>query len=151
MKKLIPVFALVMLCFYSCKEETKKTKSKVVTPSERPITPPPDFNTLTGVVGGAHYICPQNCVGGTSSAQGTCPVCSTALAHNQGFHNTPNITTPTTTNPAVTNSAATPAPGPNLAGQYHYTCTNGCAGGGDTVGKCSSCAGDLTHNQAFHI
>ena len=141
MKKLIPVFALVILCLYSCKEEPKRTitEPKVTPVVEQPTTPPPSTNDLTNIVGGAHYICPQNCVGGTSSAQGTCPVCSTALAHNQGFHSTTNNTNPLSNGPIATpNSTNTttttptlPTSGPNAAGVYHYTCANGCAGGGD--------------------
>jgi len=145
MKKLILVFALLMLCFYSCNKEPKKTIShpKVVTPIEKPIPTLQKSNTTTEVLGGAHYICPKNCIGGNSSTKGTCAVCNSSLAHNQGFHNTLNNTTPKTTIPA-------PSSGPNLAGQYHYTCANGCAGGGDSEGKCSSCNGDLAHNTAYH-
>lgn len=145
MKKLIPIFTLVILCFYSCKKETKKTvtQSKEV-PVWEQQTPQLQNNTTAGVIGGAHYICPNKCVGGTSDKQGICSVCNTVLAHNQGFHNTPNInTTPNST----TNN---PTSGPNAAGQYHYTCANGCAGGGDSIGKCSSCSGDLAHNTAYH-
>ena len=149
MKKLIPVFALLLFCFYSCKEEPKKAKPKFVPISERPTPTLPYSNTATGVVGGAHYICPKNCEGGTSSTQGTCPTCNSELAHNQGFHNT-STQTPTFNNSIQTTPAAAPTSGPNAAGQYHYTCTNGCAGGGDAVGKCSTCAGDLAHNAAFH-
>jgi hypothetical protein len=148
MKKLIPVFALLMLCFYSCKKEPKKTipKSKVVAPTEKTIPKIQNSNASTGVIGGAHYICPKNCIGGNSSATGNCSVCSSVLAHNQGFHNTPsnnNIITPSATTP-------TPTSGQNAVGQYHYTCANGCAGGGDSAGKCVSCNGNLAHNAAFH-
>ena len=168
MKKLIPVFALFILCLYSCKEEAKKanTNSNEVPVIEKPIvtpqvettesaTPQPATNNaaVTNIVGGAHYLCPKNCVGGESSAQGTCPVCSTALAHNQGFHNTNPLTNGPLSTPNITNTTAptaTPASGPNAAGVYHYTCANGCAGGGDALGKCASCAGDLAHNAAYH-
>ena len=137
MKKLIPIFALLLLCIYSCKTEPKKTftQPKDVPLSERPIPTLPNSNNIAnGVVGGAHYICPNNCEGGTSGAQGSCPVCNEALAHNQGFHNTPSSTTNTTTTPSSLTPSNTPASGPNLAGQYHYTCSNGCSGGGDAAG-----------------
>ena len=150
MKKLIPVFAFLILCLYSCKEEPKKTftQPKDVPLSERPIpTLPNSNNAATAVAGGSHYICPNNCEGGNSGTQGTCPVCSTVLAHNPGFHNAPSSPN---LSPNTTAPAPTPTSGPNLAGQYHYTCANGCAGGGDSAGKCSSCAGDLAHNAAFH-
>lgn len=149
MKKLIPIFALLVVCFYSCKTEEKKaaTHPLNVPFNERPVPVLPSMNnSATNVVGGAHYICPKKCKGGSSSAQGACPVCNTALAHNQAFHNTPQ--TPVTT--PISTPVAPTAAGPNAAGQYHYTCANGCAGGGDAAGKCNSCAGDLAHNAAFH-
>lgn len=148
MKKLFPIF--VLLCCFSCKTEEKKAPVNPLTVpfNERPTPQLPNNNSSSvNIVGGAHYICPKKCDGGTSSVQGTaCPVCKTPLAHNQGFHNTQNknsnspISTPTTPT----------ASGPNASGQYHYTCTNGCAGGGDAAGKCNTCSGDLAHNAAFH-
>ena len=34
---------------------------------------------------------------------------------------------------------------------YHYTCPNGCeGGGGDTQGSCPVCNAALVHNQAYH-
>ena len=150
MKKLIPIFALLIVCFYSCKTEKKKnvpTHPLNMPFNERPIPTLPNANNLAvSVVGGAHYICPNKCKGGTSNVKGTaCTVCKTPLAHNQGFHNTPQ--TPTT---PISTPVAPTAAGPNAAGQYHYTCANGCAGGGDAAGKCNSCGGDLAHNAAFH-
>ncbi len=149
MKKLIPIFALLIVCFYSCKKEDKKTTTHPLNIpfNERPIpTLPGTSNATTGIIGGAHYICPKKCKGGTSGIKGACPVCNTALAHNQGFHNKPN--NPATT--PISTPVVQPASGPNAAGQYHYTCKNGCAVGGDAAGKCNSCAGDLAHNTAFH-
>ena len=151
MKKLIPLFALFIVCFSSCKkEEEKKAPVNLLNMplNERPIPTLPNSNNLaTGVVGGAHYICPKKCEGGTSSAQGACPVCKTTLAHNQAFHNT---ATPTTTSTPAASPLAKPASGPNAKGIYHYTCKNGCAGGGDAAGKCASCSSDLAHNAAYH-
>ena len=149
MKKLIPIFALIF-CLLSCKSEDKKTPTnpQTIPLSERPIPTLPNANNLAvSVVGGAHYLCPNKCNGGASSVKGTtCPVCKTTLAHNQGFHNTPNKTTST----PISTPVASTATGPNASGQYHYTCAIGCAGGGDTAGKCNSCGGDLAHNAAFH-
>ncbi|MGG6230677.1 hypothetical protein [Tenacibaculum sp. SDUM215027] len=149
MKKIFAIFVL-LCCFYSCKTEEKKAPVNPLTVpfSERPTPKLPNTNNVsTGVIGGAHYICPKKCKGGTSNIKGTtCPVCQTPLAHNQGFHNTPNKTSNTPTSTPVT----PPTSGPNAAGQYHYTCANGCAGGGDAAGKCNSCNGNLAHNAAFH-
>ncbi len=148
MKKSIPFFALLILCFYSCKKEVKKTQTQ---PKEIPVKKVqipklPSSNAATGVIDGAHYLCPNNCIGGASGNKGNCSTCNTALAHNPGFHNNSgNIsTTPNTTIPQK------PTSGPNASGQYHYTCASGCAGGGDAVGKCSNCSGDLAHNAAYH-
>ncbi|WP_440066219.1 hypothetical protein [Tenacibaculum discolor] len=149
MKKIFTLFVL-LCCFYSCKTEEKKAPVNPLTIpfSERP-TPqlPNNNNNSVNIIGGAHYICPKKCEGGTSNVQGTsCPVCKTPLAHNQGFHNTQNKTSNSPISTPVTQTTS----GPNAAGQYHYTCTNGCAGGADTTGKCNSCNGDLAHNAAFH-
>lgn len=148
MKKLIPIFALLIFCFYSCKKEVKKTQTQ---PKEVPVkeAPTPKLSTsnaTTGVVGGAHYLCPNNCIGGASANKGNCSVCNTALTHNVGFHNTQGKKVNAT--PNITPKK--PTSGPNASGQYHYTCTNGCAGGGDAAGKCSNCSENLAHNVAFH-
>lgn len=149
MKKIIPFFALIILCLYSCKKDNQKVAipQKNVPISERPIPTLPNSNVNKGVVnGGAHYICPNSCQGGTSNAKGTCPVCSTQLAHNQGFHAAPSSNTNTsTTNPAPVKSS-----GPNAAGEYHYICTNGCSGGADAKESCSNCSAELAHNTAYH-
>lgn len=147
MKKVIPIFALLIFCFYSCKKEVKKTQTqtKEVPVKEVQIPKPAKSNATTAVIGGAHYLCPNNCIGGASGNKGNCSICNTALAHNPGFHNTPgNLSTTPNTTPKK------PTSGPNASGQYHYTCANGCAGGGDAVGKCSSCSGNLAHNPGFH-
>ncbi|WP_299157366.1 heavy metal-binding domain-containing protein [uncultured Tenacibaculum sp.] len=149
MKKLIPIFVLFIVCFYSCKKEEKKTSVHPLSIpfNERPVPTLPNANNIaTGVVGGAHYICPKKCKGGTSSAKGACPICSTELTHNQAFHNKPINTTIA----PISTPVATPASGPNAKGEYHYKCKNGCAGGEDAAGKCRSCSSDLEHNTAYH-
>ena len=112
MKKLIPIYALIC-CLLSCKSEDKKTPTnpQTIPLSERPIPTLPNANNLAvSVVGGAHYLCPNKCNGGASSVKGTtCPVCKTTLAHNQGFHNTPNKTTST----PISTPVASPTIGPN--------------------------------------
>ncbi|OIQ39146.1 MAG: hypothetical protein BM563_04875 [Bacteroidetes bacterium MedPE-SWsnd-G1] len=148
MKYLLPILAVLLLV--SCKSEEKKPITPVenVPLNERPLPPLPGAGaaTATNVIGGPHYICPKNCVGGNGPAAGACPVCETQMTHNQGFHTTPNTSpaTPTTPNTPATTS------GPNANGQWHYTCSNGCAGGGDAAGNCSNCGNALAHNAAYH-
>lgn len=88
-----------------------------------------------------HYICPNNCEGSGGAMQGTCPVCGTDYIHNQAYHNQ------ATGDPA---QSAQTTPATNAAGQYHYTCSNGCAGGSGTQGNCSVCGNALVHNAAYH-
>lgn len=40
--------------------------------------------------------------------------------------------------------------GANAQGVYHYTCSNGCAGGAASAGDCANCGNKLAHNQAYH-
>ena len=149
MKKICSILVLLS-CLFSCKTEEKKAPVNPLTVpfNERPVPKLPNTNnTSVNVVGGVHYICPNKCEGGSSNTKGaTCSVCKTPLAHNQAFHNTQN----NTSNTPIATPETLPTSGPNAAGQYHYTCTNGCIGGADAAGKCNSCNGDLAHNAAFH-
>lgn len=102
-----------------------------------------------------HYKCPNNCAGGVGDGAGNCPVCGTALAHNQAYHNnpTPSATPSTTITPGTPN--ATPAseansPAQNAAGVFHYTCPKGCAGGAAGAGSCATCGAALAHNADYH-
>lgn len=149
MKKLIPLLAIAVILF-SCDKEVKKiaAPTKEVPLNERPIPALPGASASNTVIGGAHYICPKNCVGGIGAAAGKCPVCETEMAHNQGFHignNDTNSATPAATTPATNTGDL-----PNANGQYHYTCTNGCSGGKGKAGNCDSCGSALEHNSAFH-
>ena len=50
---------------------------------------------------------------------------------------------------------ATPAapgaePAQNSAGVWHYTCSNGCAGGAGAAGDCATCGNALAHNSVYH-
>lgn len=102
-----------------------------------------------------HYYCATHPEKGGSD-QGSCPDCGAALIHNQAFHNTP--ATPAapaaTSTPIVPGSnpvaPATPAAATNAAGVYHYTCSNGCAGGAGAQANCTSCGNPLAHNAAYH-
>lgn len=41
-------------------------------------------------------------------------------------------------------------PPQNAAGVWHYTCPNGCAGGGGAAGPCATCGTTLAHNTNYH-
>ncbi|MBK6731689.1 MAG: hypothetical protein IPG60_12290 [Bacteroidetes bacterium] len=121
-----------------------------VNPPAITTTPIPGV-TNSGKAGVQHYTCPNNCVGSGSSAQGTCPVCSSAYQHNQAYHNTGNQTggqPPATTIQPGINQSKTAAQ--NSKGIYHYTCSKGHPGGAGSAGSCASCGGALSHNQAYH-
>ena len=152
MKNLITLFAIALVLFACNKEVKKKSTSRPIQDiplNERAIPVLPGLSTSNTVIGGAHYICPKNCIGGNGTSAGKCSVCETEMAHNQGFHtnqNTNSISVPTSPNiPASTTSD-----GPNANGQFHYTCSNGCTGGAGKAGNCSSCGNALEHNTAYH-
>lgn len=56
---------------------------------------------------------------------------------------------PTPPSAAVQNPAI-PEPTQNAAGVWHYTCNQGCAGGGGKDDTCATCGGALAHNTAYH-
>jgi hypothetical protein len=56
---------------------------------------------------------------------------------------------PTLPNAAVQNPAI-PQSNQNTEGVWHYTCSQGCAGGGGKDDNCITCGGSLAHNQAYH-
>ncbi len=58
---------------------------------------------------------------------------------------TPNVARPVTTPPNKT-----PEPAQNLKGVWHYTCSDGCAGGAGSAIACASCGKTLVHNQEYH-
>lgn len=108
----------------------------------------------------AHYTCQTPGCTGSGAAQGNCPVCSKPLVHNAAYHAQANpgapSTTPTTpimidpaTGKPTTATPATPPSAKNAAGEYHYACPAGHAGGA-AAGKCSTCGAELTHNSAYH-
>lgn len=161
------LLTFVVLClglsFSSCQSgESKKIREDArqalpappagdvaTTPATPPATPPATNPNEP------HYKCPNNCSGGVGAAAGPCPVCGTELAHNQAYHvPQTTTTTPTADNPLnVTpppSTTQTPAPATNAAGVYHYTCSNGCAGGGASASACATCGATLVHNQAYH-
>jgi hypothetical protein len=118
-----------------------------------PTDPAPATAPATASTGGLqHYVCPKGCKGGGGAAQGNCPVCGTAMTHNQAFHaqDPKNTTTPSPTQMPTPPPATTPEPAQNAAGVWHYTCGKGCAGGAGSAGNCAKCGGSLAHNAAYH-
>jgi len=127
-------------------------------PPSTPNTPEPAQNAA----GVWHYTCSNGCAGGGGSAT-ACATCGNLLAHNSAYHNSAGAGTPSTASPAITATgidgtpispppAAPKAPEPpqNAAGVWHYTCANGCAGGGGAAIACVSCGNLLAHNSAYH-
>lgn len=58
-------------------------------------------------------------------------------------------------NSSTDNKTSTPDPitsenTQNTASAFHYTCSNGCAGGAASAVNCTTCGTLLVHNQAFH-
>lgn len=94
-----------------------------------------------------HYTCPNGCEGGGGDSQGTCPVCNTALVHNQAYHTQQTNQQMNTQNTMQNNTAAT---GQNSAGIFHYVCPDGHPGGAASSGSCATCGKALVHNQAYH-
>ncbi|MBT8265496.1 MAG: hypothetical protein KJO41_07045 [Bacteroidia bacterium] len=57
--------------------------------------------------------------------------------------------TPNSTNSQTSNQTAT-EPAQNAQGVYHYTCSQGCAGGAASAVNCATCGNLLVHNQGYH-
>ncbi|MFT6810591.1 MAG: hypothetical protein ACJA01_003836 [Saprospiraceae bacterium] len=145
--------SLVVFCLLlaSCGGKSVDRPDPILTPEQvqqqatQQATPviPPGGVLAPGV---KHYTCPNNCAGSGGDAQGTCPGCGTAYAHNQAFHDQA-ITQGT--QPAAQPNAA-PEPPQNTAGIWHYTCSNGCAEGAGNAIACASCGNTLVHNTTYH-
>ena len=172
------IYLLGILAFIACNNTpdrpesvlTEEQKNRTTTTTNNSVTPPTTPEPAQNAAGVWHYTCPNGCDGGAGSAQ-PCAKCGATLAHNSEYHNSGNATpttpaTPTTTttnvasfsdgqltttpnsNVNITGSGAEPAQ--NAAGVWHYTCPNGCAGGGGSAGPCGSCGATLAHNSAYH-
>lgn len=153
------IFTVLMAC-----NNSPDRPEPMLDPAYEPTTTPTNSNpvsagSVTPSTGGTvyHYICPNNCGGGDSA--GTCPVCGATYTHNQAFHNQTNAATTTTTTPdlgannaanVTTSSTQTPEPAQNAAGVWHYTCSNGCAGGAGSAIACATCGATLAHNSLYH-
>lgn len=156
------LFSLLALCsltvFFACgndQEVRDAATESVATPDAgaltTPQTTPPPAATpepAQNAEGVWHYTCPNGCEGGAGAA-GPCPKCGAQLAHNQAYHASNTETTPPV---QLQNNQPTPTPEPaqNAAGVWHYTCPNGCEGGGGAAGPCPKCGAQLAHNQAYH-
>jgi len=154
------------------------TSIPAVTPATSPLSGEPNagaaqpqtVNIPAGPDGVLHhYICTSN-DGGNGTAAGPCPVCGAPLAHNSAFHanqqgaDVPPITinnadgsssaptSITTSPPTIGGPTAAPQPEPpqNPKGVWHYTCSNGCAGGAGSASACAGCGGTLVHNPVYH-
>lgn len=161
------LFAFALLI--SCKSEnTLRDNANTPIAPNAPAAPAAPAATVN-VAGGAHYVCSlTGCTGTGAESAGSCSVCGNALAHNQAFHNqtTPGQTTnangglsplfntgadgaaQTITPQTITPPTAEPAQ--NANGVWHYTCSNGCAGGAGSAVACASCGSTLAHNTAYH-
>lgn len=142
-------FALVLT---SCKDDKASTPTETKDNVRQPLqvfdAPAQQNTTAQNTSGLYHYTCPNGCAGGAAAA-GNCSSCGSALAHNQAFHNTNKTPSTTPTNPTATQTP-TPEPSQNSAGIWHYTCSQGCAGGAGSAVNCSSCGNKLAHNSAYH-
>jgi len=171
----ILIFSFALLT--SCKNEGS-VGDNAPAAGTNPASPaaPAAAPATVNIIGGAHYVCTlTGCAGVGASGAGSCEVCGNALAHNQGFHAndaaaTPSTaneglsplftnpqsggaaagSTPASSNPALTTTPSTPEPAQNANGVWHYTCSNGCAGGAGSAIACASCGSTLAHNQGYH-
>lgn len=159
------IFVLAVFAIISCNNAPERPEPVLdpnyappASATPNPNTPEPAQNTA----GVWHYTCSNGCAGGGGSAT-ACATCGSTLVHNTEYHNTaaPSNTTAattTTTIPAgstgtnVTPAAVpkTPEPAQNASGVWHYTCNNGCSGGGGSATACASCGSTLVHNTAYH-
>jgi len=168
----LSIICLVLL--FACNNTPQRPES--ILPEN--YTPPPTATAPAAATPGAeppqnaegvwHYTCPNGCEGGGGGAT-ACTVCGTTLAHNTAYHastsvnsgatNPTTITSPSaipspgnTLNPTIVPppTQATPEPPQNAAGIWHYTCSNGCAGGAGSATACSACGSTLAHNTAYH-
>lgn len=153
-KILTVLICITTLSLYNCKDKAETTEE---TAKEAELQPLRVFDaqnqqsttSAQNVAGVYHYTCSNGCAGGAAAA-GNCATCGNTLSHNQAYHANTNTTTPTTPSTTPTTTPTTQTGGQNAAGVWHYTCSNGCSGGGASAGNCSSCGNALAHNTAYH-
>ena len=161
--------SLSMLLMVACGGETDTASNSqaATTPvANSPIIPPPsDANTATtppptaeppqNAIGVWHYTCPNGHPGGAGEGL-PCATCGTTLVHNTVYHESgdgavdPAAATTAATDPITDPAATTAEPPQNASGVWHYTCSNGCAGGGGSATACATCGSTLAHNQGYH-
>lgn len=121
---------------------------------------PKKVNAKTSAKKVQHYICENNCENSGAAVAGNCPVCKNPYLHNTAFHaddllkggpiNVQSNATQPGAPITTTNTNRAPEPAQNANGVYHYTCSNGCAGGAGTTTNCKACGEALAHNTAYH-
>lgn len=67
---------------------------------------------------------------------------------DEGYTPTEATSVPTSTTGTTTPTPTEPPQ--NAEGVWHYTCPNGCAGGGGSATACAGCGTTLAHNQEYH-
>lgn len=102
-----------------------------------------------------HYICDNNCENSGGDIAGNCPTCNTPYTHNQAWHDkdflkSGPLNVPKDESIRTDPTTPTQSPARNAKGVYHYTCSNGCAGGGASASECRVCGNTLVHNTAYH-
>lgn len=147
-----------VLFFYGCNDKSKTPEQTTTTPVEVSDTPKPTNPTTPATKEPAqnasgvwHYTCRIGCSGGAGSAV-ACQTCGTILAHNTAYHANANNATDSSpfATPSATRPTPTPEPAQNAAGVWHYTCSQGHAGGAGSAVACKTCNTTLTHNTAYH-
>ena len=143
---------------------TPAANSPITPPANDASAPPPAAEPPQNAVGVWHYTCSNGCAGGAGEGI-PCATCGTTLVHNPVYHETgdgavdpatisADATADATANaitPVADPAAATTAEPPqNEAGIWHYTCSNGCAGGAGSAVACATCGNTLEHNQVYH-
>jgi hypothetical protein len=152
------IIALIATLFTACSGKENKSAATQQPAATTPAVnaPAQTATTPAGTNAVHHYTCPNNCQGSGGETSGNCPVCGTAYVHNAAYHTQQQQqTAPHLDNPLFQQSpTATPPPtaepAQNAAGVFHYTCSNGCAGGSGTAGNCAKCGAALAHNAAYH-
>lgn len=153
MKCLQLIFSLFILTAIACADKPDRPDSVNTTITPTSVNPPaaPAAEPPQNAEGVWHYTCSNGCAGGAGS-QGNCAQCGSPLQHNQGYHASANAANPAiqTNTTQVTPPPSTSEPAQNAAGVWHYTCSNGCAGGSGSASACASCGSPLAHNAAYH-
>jgi len=145
-----------------------------------PVTPPAPAEPAQNADGVWHYTCSNGCAGGGGSATACATCGSTlahnSAYHGQAATPNPAAAAGAAAGGAIQAAGGTPStmfadpskqpvnatigtpiapvqaaePPQNATGVWHYTCSNGCAGGGGSATACAGCGSTLVHNAAYH-